>query len=262
MKKFYVLITALVSIGSATNGYAQESSKYTSKWLFKVSGGVNIPLTNMHQNRETDYLIEYSDKTQMEPSLSATWFIRERFGIEAKLKPSSFNELTVSRKHFQEMIDKKYGENYYTSIRTPLTSEPNMGVSLGLVYRIETERMYFYPKFAIGITPFHLDWTYVNLKEKNTNNEYAVNYYPEKMERSGFTLIPSVSVGYKLSKRIWVDLSVNTSYFKANFAYDKTFENLYTKETQTEHISYNKSVFDTYASLGIVYVISSKKHKK
>ena len=242
--------------------YSQEENLlYTSKFQIKVEAGLNSPLTTMNKNKITDNFIEYSSKNNVIPSVSALWFIKKRFGVEADLKFVYFNDSEKVRAIFNEMAHNEYGENYYVTTSSPISNNFIPVISFGAVYRIETEHFYFYPKLSLGITSFYSNWGNINLKEKNTNYEYTVAYRQGKRAKDNFTIIPAVTMGYKLSNRFGVDLNLKTSYFKSNFTYEKTVTNLYTDEIQKETTPYKVNVFDAYISVGVTYILSKQKLK-
>ncbi|HUH25340.1 MAG TPA: hypothetical protein VLY87_01820 [Flavobacterium sp.] len=216
----------------------------------------------MNQGEITDYFIEYSSKKKIVPSLSAIWFIRKRFGVEADLKFVYFNDSEDSSTKFKQFANNEYGENYFVNAPSHVSNNFIPVVSFGLVYRLETEHFYFYPKFSIGITSFYSNWGSIDLKEKNTNNEYEIDFTQGKRAKDNFTMIPAVTMGYKLTDRFWVDLNVKTSFFRSNFTYEKTLTNLYTKEVEVEKIPYKINIFETYVSVGATYVLSRKDYKK
>ena len=259
MKNINILICLLFTVVYSNKIYCQEEgSAYKSKLLFKASYGLHIPFNNMNQNRETDYLIEHNDKAQIIPSISALFFIRKQWGVELNLKFTTLKERSKTEESFKNFANNMYNDNYFVNASSPSYSMHDPVVTFGIVYRLETDKMYLYPKLAFGGTTVDLNRGEIQLKEKNTNNAYTVTYSGGAY-KSFFTVSPSVSAGYKLTKSFWVDLSVNASYFKSDFTYDKTFTNLYTKEVQTEGITYKKNMFDTYVSLGIIYIAARKK---
>lgn len=260
MKQYYIFTVLVLLLINGQKLYAQEeSTAYSSKLMVKVSAGVNMPLTDMNQNKETDYLIEYSNKTKVIPSLGLIWFPKKHFGVEFNLKFINFSEQNKARDHFKNDVMNQFGENYYVNVYQN-SFDPSPVISFGLVYRIETERMFFHPKIAIGATSFSASWANATLKEKNSNLEYKLDYSAGDQAKDHFTVIPSISAGYKLSKRFWVDASVNSSFFKSDFLYQRTFTNLYTNEVEVENYQYKKSVVDAYVSLGVTYILARKKN--
>lgn len=263
MKNTTSFIFLLAKILFVNKGFSQEenSTLYTNRFQLKVEGGLNMPLTDMNQNKITDYFVEYSTESKFVSSISAIWFLRKRFGVEADLKFVYFNDRKNSFNQFQEFANNEYGENYYVKAFFPIDNNFIPVVSFGLVYRIETEHFYFYPKFSIGVTSFYSNWGGIDLKEKNTNNEYKISYSQGKIAKDNFTLTPAVTMGYKLSDRFWVDLNLKASFFRSNFTYEKTLTNLYTKEVeQLEQTPYKENIVEAYFSVGVTYVLARKNY--
>lgn len=263
MKNTTSFIFLLATILFVNKGFSQEenSTLYTNRFQLKVEGGLNTPLTDMNQNKITDYFIEYSTENKFIPSISAIWFLRKRFGVEADLKFVYFNDSKHTAANFQHFVNKEYGENYYVKASSPISNNFIPVVSFGVVYRIETEHFYFYPKFSIGVTSFYSNWGGIDLKEKNTNNEYKISYSQGGIAKDNFTLTPSFTIGYKMSDRFWVDLNLKTSFFRSNFTYEETRTDLYTKEVQeVEQTPYKENIVEAYFSVGITYVLSRKNY--
>lgn len=263
MKTINILVCLLFAVVFNNKAYSQEEEEsiYTNRFQLKIEGGLNIPLTNMNQNKITDYFIEYSTENKLVPSISAIWFINKRFGIEADLKFTYYNDKKDAGVNFQQFVNKEYGEKYYIKASSPVSNNFIPVISFGLVYRIETEHLYFYPKFSIGITSFYSNWGRIDLKEKKTNNEYKISYSQDKIAKDNFTLTPSVTMGYKMSDRFLVDLNLKTSFFRSNFTYETTNTNLYTKEVeQVEQTPYKENMVEAYFSVGVTYVLSRKNY--
>ena len=260
MKNVTILICFLFIVVFNNNTYSQEeSSTYNSKWQLKIAAGPNIPLTTMKQHRETDNFIEFSSKPQTVPSVSLTYFFSKKWGIEAHFKINYFNNKKEQSDNFQNYVKTQYQEDYYHNAFSPVSNIIEPLPSFGIVYREETDKLYFYPKISITVTSFYANWADIELKEIGTNNEYTVDYWSDRRAKDNFTIIPSVSTGYKFSDRFWLDLSIAVPFFRTNFSYDKKFTNLYTQQNTVEHIEYKESIFEMYVSLGLIYTLSKKK---
>jgi hypothetical protein len=125
---------------------------------------------------------------------------------------------------------------------------------LGLIYRIESDKFYVYPKFSVGISSFSSNWGGADLKEKNSNNEYKLYYSPGKFPSDNFTVAPSVSFGYKLTKRFYLNMDVLASYYKTNVIFEKT-TTLNALEIQRERIDYKKDIFNISLGVGLILVL-------
>ncbi|MDR3226515.1 MAG: hypothetical protein LBT56_02455 [Prevotellaceae bacterium] len=101
---------------------------------------------------------------------------------------------------------------------------------------------------------------YAALKEKESNVEYELKFSEKKADYSFFTVAPSVSFGYKLSERFFINANITASYYKSNAVIEKKRTNLVTKESQKEFIDYRK-IFTLSLGTGLVYVLKYKKIK-
>lgn len=241
----------LISFVFLSNGYSQDSLAYKSKFQLRISGGVNIPFTDLNQNRETDYLIGLEDKASIPVSLTFTFFFKKHWGIEADLKIGSS---IGDEQKFRESIIQQYENNFFSSISPGSSNATSTTGIFGIVYRKETEKFYFYPKLAIGITSFNTSWGRATLKERNTNIEYELSYSAEETYQDYFCVLPSFSTGYKMSKRFWIDFETSILFYKTNFTYEKNLLNLYTQHNQKENIEYKKNRFEANISLGLKYI--------
>ncbi len=241
----------LISFVFLSNVYSQDSLAYKSRFQFRISGGMNIPLSDLNQNRETDFLINLENKVGVPVSLTFTFFLKKHWGIEADLK---INNSTGNEQKFKENITQQYENNFFPSIGTGISNETPKTGTIGIVYRKETEKFYFHPKLAIGIISFETNWGRARLKERNTNIEYELTYSAGKVYQDYFCVLPSFSTGYKMSKRFWIDLETSIVFYKTNFTYEKNLLNLYTQQNQKENIEYKKNRFETNISLGLKYV--------
>jgi len=120
----------------------------------------------------------------------------------------------------------------------------------------ETNEFYVYPKLGIGGTSFDAGWTRADLKEKNTNIQSRVGYSKGNYGLvKNFILAPSVSFGYKLSRRLFLNTDIMLSYFRPNFRFEKEFRNLYTNESTVEYFDYKKDIFTLSLGAGFIFVL-------
>ena len=159
-------------------------------------------------------------------------------------------------------MQSMYNDNYYVSPRTGANSDDFNFISgdisrgfLGVIYRFETNKFYLYPKLAIGTTAFYTDWGKADLKEKNSNIECTVEYSTKKTPHDHFTLAPSVSLGYKLSKRFYLNADIMFSRYSTNIQFKKEFTNLYTNKSSAEYFNYKKSISTLHLGAGLIFVI-------
>jgi len=242
--------------------YGQDSLAYKSKWQTKLLIGTNIPMTRLLQGTETDYLFQYDDNSYYWQILSISYFFHKHWGLEFNYQAGTSSRIRQRGDNFTAIMQSEYNDRYFVSPKTGALYDDFNFFSgdiergyLGIIYRFETNRFYVCPKFAIGITSFYTDWGGADLKEKNSNIEYRINYSSGKRPNDHFTLAPSVSFGYKIAKRFFFNSDIMFSYYKTNIVYEKTTTNLYTSERTVEHFDYKKGISTLSLGAGLIFVI-------
>jgi hypothetical protein len=250
--------------------YGQDSLAYTSKWQARFLFGTNIPITKLFQGSITDYLLQYDEKSNYWQILSLSYFFSKHWGLEFNYQGATSSRIRKRGDKFSASLQSEYSDKYYVNPNTLFDVGGNASSGwditqayLGLIYRFETNKFYVYPKFSIGLTSFQTDWGGATLKEKNSNIEYMVSYSSSSIDSSNepsstsFTLAPSVSFGYKITKRFYFNADVLLSYFRTNFVYTKEFTNLYTQETTSKYFDYKKNIFTLSLGAGLIWVIAA-----
>lgn len=237
--------------------------------------GYNMPMTKLFQNNTADYLLEFEDKTSRYwQILSFSCFPGKHWGYDFNVQSVEMSEDTKRRSEkFESALLSEYGDKHYVKPSFPYSATynhyqassytNNYRVFAGLIYRVESEKFYVYPKFSIGMSPFSRYWGRADLKEKNSHNEYELYYSPgeflyendDDITQYNFTVAPSVSFGYKLTKKIYLNMDVLASYYRPDFVFEKRFTNLVTKETTTELIAYKKNMFNISLGIGLIWVV-------
>ena len=242
--------------------YGQGSSAYDSKWQTKAIFGVNIPITKLYQGTEVDYLLGYDDNSYYWQILSVSYFFHKHWGLEFNFQTSISNRIRHRADYFNANMESEYIDKYYIRSGSG-TSNSEFSIMggdmlrgyIGAIYRFETDKLYIYPKFSIGVTSLYTDWGRVDLKEKNSNNEFKVSYSNGKGVNDYFTLASSASFGYKIMKRFYFNADIMFSYFRTNITYKKDFTNLYTNEHIVEHFDYKKNIFTLSLGVGLIFII-------
>ena len=253
--------------------YGQDSRAYQSRWQTRTLVSANIPITRLLQGAETDYLLIYDDNSFSWQVLSLTYFFHQRWGVDFSFQhlTSSSGQLRRNRDdYFAASIQARVGENYYVldaraALYRVFLNDFARGF-LGIVYRFETDRFYAHPRFAIGLTRFHTD-AYIRapiflpevgkayLKRKNSNITYRLCYTRDDLFAHNFTLAPSVSFGYKLTNRLFLNADIMFSYFRPNIVYEKTKTNLFTNRSSVQRFEYRNGVASLSLGMGLVFVI-------
>ena len=243
--------------------YGQDSRAYQSRWQTRTLVGTNIPITRLLQGAETDYLLEF-DNNSFCWQISVSYFFHKRWGAEFSFHLNTSSQMRQRNDNFIAGMQSRYGDNYYVSARTGNLyrfDSFNRGL-LGIIYRFETDRFYVYPRFAIGVTNFWADWGSTNLKRKNANIVYEIKYQNSRVRglalaspTDHFTLAPSVSFGYKLTNRLFLNADIMFSYFRPNIVYERTKTNLFTNESSVQRFEYRNGVASLSLGVGLVFVI-------
>lgn len=254
---FIICLPAMAVLG--------QKKKFPSlEFQLKPSVGYNIGLTKVLNGTPADHLLEYDDRSFYWQALSLTMFFHKHWGIEFNYQGATSRKIRHNSDRFVELMEAEYSNNYFV---TPLSgaSYDNFNVIsgdiergyLGLIYRLESNRFYIYPKLSVGVTSFASDYGIIYLKERKSNKVVMVAYSPGKRPKDHFTLGASTAVGYKLCKWLYFNVDIQASWYKPNFSYLKTTTDLESQQTIKESINYKKNVINL--GLGAGFIISLKK---
>ena len=238
---------------------------YNSNWQTKALFGANVPITKLLQGAKTDNLLQYNDYYFYWQPISISYFFHKHCGIEFNYQIGHSQRIRKRADNFETVMRSEYGDKYYVypTIEDVVITSSFTGVIergfFGLIVRFETDKMYIYPKLSIGVTSFCSDWGRVDLKEKNSNNEYKISYSSKESPYVFFTLAPSVSFGYKLFHRLYINADIMLSHCKTNIVFEETFLNLYTKEKTVKYFDYKNDIFSLSLGAGIIYIMRFKK---
>ena len=261
-KLFFILLLFGILTHSA---YGQESFVYKSNMQTKALFGANIPLTKLLQGANVDNLLRYDDHYFYWQPISFSYFFHKYWGLEFNYQIGYSGRIRKRDNNFKANMQSEYSDKYYVHTTTGDSDEIffldksflNRGY-LGLIYRFETTKFYIYPKLSIGVTSLYTDWGRTDLKEKNSNYGYKISYSSNEIN-DYFTLASSISFGYKVFHRLYINADIMLSYFKTNIVFEKEFTNLYIQQTDKEYFNYNKDVFTLSLGAGLIYIISFKK---
>ena len=237
----------------------QNSNAYKSEWQVRFNTGANIPLTKYMQDNVTYYLLQYKAYSRLN-QLSVSHFFHKHWGVDLNFRAGSNSIIGARYSDFVEKIQSMYGDNYLKNVETSENDKDRSVFRqgyIGIIYRFETNKFYAYPTLSVGGIAMRTNYWQAHLKEKNSNNEYGV-YFSTKNKQSNslfFSISPSVSLGYKLSKRVFLNSDIMLSYFRPNFTFEKEFVNLYTKESSVEYFDYKKGIFTLGLGVGLIFVI-------
>ena len=238
---------------------AQDSTNIYSKWYVKPAAGVNIPITNLLSNKIPDNLFEYDDNSYYWQILSASFFFSANWGLEFTYQAGHSQSISGRAERFNQKLEEKYGENFFVTPssgaqydNTSLIGGSIQRGYLGIVYRYEKPKYIMLPKLSIGVTSFYTDWGKADLKEKGTNNVYKLSYDSGKRPNDHFTIAPSFTFGYRLSKRIIANIDFLYSYYRTDIEFVEELRNTFTNEIITETIDYKKDIHTLTIGLGFI----------
>lgn len=253
-KQFFIsLILSLLTLYS----FSQDTMSYKSKWQTKPTVGFNIPITKLLKGDVTDYLFGFDDHSFYWQVLSISYFFQKHWGVEFNYQPGSSKRISKRGDKFLQSMQSEYGNDYFV---TPSTGASIFAGNIergymGLIYRLESKRFFIYPKISIGVTSFYTDWGEAYLKEKNSNKVITVSYSSGEIPNDFFTIAPSLTLGYKLTKRVFFNVELLTSYYKTNITYIKTTTDLNSGQSFNEETEYKRNMFNLSLGAGLIIVI-------
>jgi hypothetical protein len=261
MQKTVLLLLAW-SLMAAGVARGQGAAPYSTRWMVKPSVGYYWAPTKLLSGTLTDHLLDYDDETFYWQVVTATWFFHKHWGVEFNYQAGGSPRLAGRADRFTEAVRAQYGDRYIVTASTGADyPESNLVLGhvqrgfLGVAYRLENRRLLAYPKLAVGVTSFYTDWGRAYLKEKNTNRVYEVFWSTGARANDFLSLAASGTLAYKLRKRVYLNLDLQGTYYKANFTYSKLLKDLANSTTETEYIPYRKDMINIGVGGGVIVVL-------
>lgn len=253
------LILGMLLLAMPAYMFAQTETDNYTRWYLKPAVGLNIPLTHLLSDRITDNLVDYDDNSFYWQVLSATYFVSPKFGIDLTIQAGHSFDISGRAARFNSDLKEMYSDKYFVSPRSgaeyddfsPILGSIERGY-LGLVYRIEKPKYLILPKILIGVTSFYTDWGSADLKEKGSNTMYVLTYDSGKRPNDHLMISPSVSLGYRFSKRILANLDIFYSIYKADFDYQEELRNAFTDVVLVKNMGYHKTIHTLTIGMGMI----------
>lgn len=260
------ILLSLIICLQTTVVFSQKKffSKYDMQFNINPTAGVYVPLNRLLTGGEADNLIRYNDRSWYHQDvLSYSFFFNKHWGISLNMHWLESRKVSRQDGRFTAQMQTAYGDNYYVSDTVggnySQNRSPTIGY-LGIIYKMESNRFYWYPKLSVGYNTFDAEWRIVHLKKKNSNELMEVVYQTDYIGQSSATITPSLAFGVKLTRRIYVGLEVLASYNKVNFAYTKTTTNVNTGKVEEAYIiPYKKNLWSMAFGAGITFAFKGKK---
>jgi hypothetical protein len=232
----------------STVACAQEKKNH-SRWFIKSGFGYTNCLNTVGDDDLYESLSGFSKQTfDIITPISTSFFFGEKknWGIDMLLQIS-----IREGKDFDDYAASTYSDMYYPGKSySDKTDDVIVRFGAGVCYKLEKNRFIFIPKALIGVTSFTNDNVSMVLKRKDSNETYSVKYTVNGGNDS-FTLMPCISLGYRLNRVLILTFDTMYSLYKTNFTYTETITNNYTRQQEIKIHKSNSPVNNLGFSIGL-----------
>lgn len=254
-----LLLLILLLVLKGTTIFAQPEYK-PIRFFYRPSIGAIFPTRSFSSNDIPGNLIGTKFRNLFCQPLAIGFFYRN-IGIEGQFMLSPALKPENRHDQFVKDINLKYGNRYHTSIHSSAiddyldgTSDPIVRGSLGPSYKVERNSLVFVGRMMVGVVSITTDWGSVRLKEKGTNGLLNVHWDTQYPTEDCFSFHPSLTLAYRLSRRITFNLDLDSWLYKADVTYKETTTNAVTGNTTTNQYRYSHFMNDVSAGLGIMVI--------
>ncbi|MEI6089041.1 MAG: hypothetical protein WCR42_01175 [bacterium] len=258
MKYFAIIFTLILSLSISIN--AKDNYK-PIKWVVRPSIGITFPLTKVQGGYITDGLIDVTKKSMYLQYISSTLFIGN-FGIEFTYYENKNVSNTDRFNKFVNTVNNKYGDKYFAETSSSSYFQDseydniNFGKGgLGPVYKFEKDRWLVIARTLFGVTSITTDWGSTTLKGKGTNEIINIDWNSGKNFKDNVTFNPSLTIGYRIAKRIVLDFDLNYCMYNINYKYIETIKNVNLDETTTNNYYYSNQFKEFSVGFGFMFVL-------
>jgi hypothetical protein len=250
------IILFLLLICIITETTAQDNYK-PPKWAARFSTGILTPNNNTYFGHITDDLVGLEGNSWY-LQFVYSYFFAKKWGVEFSFLSTSNEQLIYSYDRFSNSVIDRYGSNYFSTLSRDGLYNDSFGllkVTFGPVYRNDKERVNYTLRMFVGTTTINTPMSSAILKEKGTNSIMDAKWSAGFETQDFFTLNPSLSAGYRISKRLMISIDLNTWIYKMNFSYDETIKNLISKEVTLTKYLYNDLIGEVSIGVGMMIII-------
>jgi hypothetical protein len=255
-----ILTIALICL---TSNYLQsQDNEQSIKWFIRPSFGYTFALNPKNFGFITDNLTTYTNQNFYWQILSGGRFFNN-WGIEFNYLRNQNNQINNRSDRFTEEVNSKYSSDYYLDINTGFIFYDQSNLSSGLmergsigpIYKIEHGHFLYIFRGMIGVMSFSTDWGSVFLKEKGTNSLIKIGWSADRPVKDLFSINPSCTFSYKITKRIKFDADVNFWLYNLDFNYTETFTDYIKNESISTLYHYKKLALDLSFGAGMIILI-------
>lgn len=254
-----LLLLLILLLGLKDVIFAQSEYKPV-RFFYRPSVGAMFPTRSFSTNDISGNLIGTQFQNLFFQPLAIGFFGRN-VGIEGQVTLSPARNPKNRHGQFVKDINQKYGSKYHTSIYSSAmadfldnTSDPIVRGSLGPSYKIERNRLIFVGRMMVGIVSITNNSGRAQLKEKGTNELMSIRWDTQYPTKDCFSFHPSLTLAYRVRRRITFNLDLDSWLYKADVTYKETTTNAGTGDVTFKEYGYNYVMNDVSIGLGIMVV--------
>lgn len=231
------------------------------RWIVNPSFGYTIPITTLNKGFITDDLVGFDNSNIYWQFISLTYYF-SNWGLEFSFKINPGMSLNDTHSKFAKALDEMYSENYFLTTSSS-ADIPGFKIfagsikkrSIGPVYKIERDRLFFVSRAMIGLTSFETYHGDSHLKGKGTNERINIDWTTGRHVNDFIAFNPSFALGYRLADRLIINFDLNYWFYNISFEYTENKRSLITNEIQTQKYVYSGLINDLSFGLGLMIVL-------
>lgn len=253
--RYFILIIFLLCTNTIFCS-AQDPIK-PMKWLVRSSADLTIPLSKTNYGYITDNLSDNKIGTFGWQIISFTRFFNN-LGVEMSITANFNPHQRNSFDRFSNAVNAKYSDGYFADISSGCiyNEPPNIEkFSMGPVYKLQKRRIIYIFRFLMGSTSFYTNFGSAILKEKGTNTILDIHWSPGAVPNDFFTLNPSITTGYRVTKRLFLNLDLNYWVYNMDFTYKETIKDINSKNIITTDYHYRNLVNELNIGIGLMITL-------
>lgn len=243
---------------------AQDDGEYLPiRVMISSSFGFNTSLSSIQGGHITDDLISYERNSVYLQFISGTYFFNSNWGAGLSMIHNVAGQSNTWNARFDRSIEAAYGSQYYIdniSYEEYSSSARSLGLRfvMGPAYKIESGKVVFIGRLYGGLTLYSTESRQYILKEKNSNEILNKRYGSNVVGRISWVINPSVSVGYRIFRRIMLSADIGYTGYSLSPSFKETTVRESTGEITTQFYSYNSFVQEINLGVGVSVILWQK----